>query len=747
VFKERSKLFYRYLISYLVVLIVPIVIIYAYFYASFVNILKAEEIENYSNAIAQTRIQLDKRLNEIEKISLQISLTPMIAQLPANGFQLREELKKYEAVNELSSEIILYIHGQDRLYSSRSSYTLDTFLRNIYNFKDWNMSSFYDDMNEIREPLIRPAEHVLPSSSPNDKLVTYLMPFPINSFQPYGTIMFMLKESAFKQVLGDALSEQNFNAVILDQDKNIITSLAQKDYMDSPEFRAFLAGADEDGTKTIRLLGEEYVAVHSASINTPLSYVFLIPSSVVMDKVSDVQVKMTYMLVIVLIAGFFIIYWLMHVNYDPVKELVKLTSRAFGGGRPLTELDAIRAAFSQMEETTQFLSRKVENSQPIIREHLIYNLLNGKIVSAETLEDGAVNPVALQPVRNFVVAKCVFHADATRSNPPMADVLDDLRDKLPPTLLEFGSYVPDGETLILILSTDDTDGKALEEQLTMLHHYLTVQWNVGVTVGVGNVYSEFKDISKSYVESSTAVDYLLITGVSSVSHFSRIDFVSSVAHWYPDKHLESLDWYLQSWDVDKIEKTLREIAERVKQENIPIYLVKCLCFNIINMLIRRIYQVKLEKPNLREDVYDVVSLTQFKNIDELVEEVTRICREVVKTMDTTEVVPEPPLAERMMVYIKTHYCDPNFTIYSVAQHFAITPAYLRRVFKRQMGITVSEYVDSLRIEHAIHLLKESDETLSQIVVRIGYLNVSSFIRKFRQQVGMTPGEYRGKFRP
>lgn len=281
----------------------------------------------------------------------------------------------------------------------------------------------------------------------------------------------------------------------------------------------------------------------------------------------------------------------------------------------------------------------------------------------------------------------------------------------------------------------------------MLHHYLTVQWNVGVTAGVGNPYFELQDISKSYVESSTAADYRLITGLSGVSHFNRIDFVSSVAHWYPDKHLESLEWYLQSWDVDNIEKTLREIAERVKQENIPIYLVKCLCFNIISMLVRRIYQAKLERPNLREDVYDVVALTQFKNIDELVKEVTRICREVVKTMHAVEVAPEPPLEERMMIFIKAHYCDPNFTIYSVAQHFAITPAYFRRVFKRQTGITVSEYVDSLRIEHAIHLLKESDETLSQIVGQIGYLNVSSFIRKFRQQIGMTPGEYRGKYRP
>jgi AraC-like DNA-binding protein len=744
--KEWSRLFYRYLISYLVVLVLPVVIIYAYFYASFINSLREEEITSYYNAVTQTRIQLDSRLDEIQNIALQISVTPYITQLPANGFQLKQELKKYEAVNQLSHEIILYLHNQDRLYSSQSSYTLSTFVHNIYHFPSWDRASFYTDLRGLRAPIMRPAEHLAFSNMPSERLITYLMPFPVNSRAPYGTMLFMLKESVFRQLLRNALHEDQFNALIVDRDANLIMALAPQEYMNSVPFRTLLAHTEADGTQMVRMVDKEYVVVHSASLRTALSYIFIIPSAVVMDKVLDVQRKMLYMLIVVLSAGFVIIYWLMHINYNPISELVKVAARGLNSGRPLTELDTIRTAITRMEETTLLLRQKVAVSQPIVREHLIIRLLNGTIADREELANLLDLPQVGSTHSSFVVIKFVFQQGAGSATLSITALFDDLLAKLPPALVEFGSYRLGGKTLILIVQTEQPDAILLEEQLTVLYHYLSVKWEINMAVGIGSGYADVGGIATSYFESSTAADYLLIKGLNGVRHFVQIDFVNSIVQWYPEQHMQSLEWYLQQWDVDRIEVTLKEIAEKIKGEDTPIYLVRCLCFNILNLLIREIYQVKRERPHLREEYYDIVALTQFETIDGLIEEVLRISRAVVRTIEVGETQPLASLEIRMKEYIEQHYGEATFTIYSVAAHFAITPTYLRRIFKRHTGITVSEYVELLRIQQASHLLKESDENLGQIVYKIGYVNVSSFIRKFRQQTGMTPGEYRNRHR-
>ena len=63
----------------------------------------------------------------------------------------------------------------------------------------------------------------------------------------------------------------------------------------------------------------------------------------------------------------------------------------------------------------------------------------------------------------------------------------------------------------------------------------------------------------------------------------------------------------------------------------------------------------------------------------------------------------------------------------------------------QTGENLKSYITRLRMEEAKKLLTQTALPLYEIVSRIGYLDVSSFIRKFKKEVGMTPGEYREKY--
>ncbi|KRG12806.1 hypothetical protein ACA29_10365 [Lederbergia galactosidilytica] len=68
-----------------------------------------------------------------------------------------------------------------------------------------------------------------------------------------------------------------------------------------------------------------------------------------------------------------------------------------------------------------------------------------------------------------------------------------------------------------------------------------------------------------------------------------------------------------------------------------------------------------------------------------------------------------------------------------------------RYFKKHTGETILQHLNRLRMEQTKYLLKTSDLQIKVIAIRVGYSDVSSFIRKFKQQEKMTPGEFRKKY--
>ena len=91
--------------------------------------------------------------------------------------------------------------------------------------------------------------------------------------------------------------------------------------------------------------------------------------------------------------------------------------------------------------------------------------------------------------------------------------------------------------------------------------------------------------------------------------------------------------------------------------------------------------------------------------------------------------------------IETGYADVNFSIQALAERQGMTSAALSQYFKAQTGMTAMEYLTEKRMQKAKELLREGNLTLNEITERIGYINTSSFIRRFKGLYGLTPRQY------
>jgi two-component system response regulator YesN len=72
------------------------------------------------------------------------------------------------------------------------------------------------------------------------------------------------------------------------------------------------------------------------------------------------------------------------------------------------------------------------------------------------------------------------------------------------------------------------------------------------------------------------------------------------------------------------------------------------------------------------------------------------------------------------------------------------PAYLSRLFRKETGRSLSDYIVQVKIEKAKGMLKETNDKISNIAEGLGYVHFSYFAKLFKKVAGLTPQEYRKK---
>lgn len=97
--------------------------------------------------------------------------------------------------------------------------------------------------------------------------------------------------------------------------------------------------------------------------------------------------------------------------------------------------------------------------------------------------------------------------------------------------------------------------------------------------------------------------------------------------------------------------------------------------------------------------------------------------------------------EESLKYIREHFQE-RLTLESVASKVYVNPKYFSHVFKREMGVSFTEYVIGLKIEHACKLLETTDYHAYRISIECGFSDPSYFNRVFCAQMNMTPQTYR-----
>lgn len=142
---------------------------------------------------------------------------------------------------------------------------------------------------------------------------------------------------------------------------------------------------------------------------------------------------------------------------------------------------------------------------------------------------------------------------------------------------------------------------------------------------------------------------------------------------------------------------------------------------------------------LRYDIFDYL----LKPLDDTVtkELMQRILRRLNQQYPRPSVGAQNSTLDAAMLYIEQHYMH-DISLNDVAEKIYINKNYLSELFSKKLGVTFSQYKNSVRIRHACEMMDRGCRNMAEIATSVGFDSSSRFSKVFRQHMGMKPQEYR-----
>lgn len=300
----------------------------------------------------------------------------------------------------------------------------------------------------------------------------------------------------------------------------------------------------------------------------------------------------------------------------------------------------------------------------------------------------------------------------------------------------------DGSTVAIVFShlTDAFCQDSVEKTFQSAIATFEQQFQHSFSVAVSEVS---KDINQAYQSACTLIPYRFLMGYQSVIFYSKVAANETVEWHYPSQIEHDISRYIstQQW-----EKTLEKIDSFVD-------VVKTASYEDAHSAIHRlIYSIQITVDSAKMSgvnyPYDIQRIYPQFYEAEVLDEIRISLHESLNMLGEHDSKTETALQQNeqlvkdVKLYILEHYPEFNLSLNTISQHFSTSPNVLARIFKPLAGKPVFQYITQVRLKHAEELLLHSSLTNKEIALACGFENTSYFYSLFKQELGLTPSEYR-----
>ncbi|WCF08546.1 helix-turn-helix domain-containing protein [Paenibacillus thiaminolyticus] len=743
----KSKLLFKYILSYLSIFLVPLIVMTFIIYQNAVNNLRSEIEQSSISQLEQAKRNIDGRMKELEEIAARISfdskLTPYMVRHDYYGGEAIDTLDKYKANSSIVNEMFLYFHGDDVIYSSRGMMSVDTMFDFVYDFSSWNKNTFVRDLNAVKVPTMRPTEQVTVNRHGQNRMLAYLVPIPTNQGYKHGTVTYLIEESMLTGMMESVLSNFQGNAYIFDQDGRVLAAASHGGEMEEEAVRRLAAVEAGIHTEQLGEVQQSVVAVKSDS--NGWTYVTAMPSKQFFGRVVHIQIFILMIFAVTILFGSILAILLAKRQYHPIRDLLEFANLKRGSDEAAEDGSNGKSELEWIRETLVSYRNQVDLQEPYARNQYLLTLLKRGAPSREDAEEMLQQlGIVLSGRSMFVIILAwEYMVDRASSAPEREAFVQQFTEfgLARGRAMAYGVELSHTEQLALLVSMEagaEADDESRMEAIVEDVHQLVEEHMTAIpTMGIGSLYTSPEQLNQSYIEAASALEYRIVNGKGSVTFFSNLTYEQDQNFWIAKDSLIKLTQSLKQGNATVAVDTIGAVFRKLQQQEPAIPLLRCMCFDVLNTVLKTASEL-----GLTETAQQVPDLAKFETLEQLEAKLCELVVYICSQVEHQEESEQRSLTDEVVTYISEHYCEYDLSLEKLAEMYRVSVSYLSRSIKEKTGHTFSQHVWQLRMDEVIRHLKSGNEPLKDIIIRVGYMDVPNFIRKFKKETGHTPGQYR-----
>ena len=458
--------------------------------------------------------------------------------------------------------------------------------------------------------------------------------------------------------------------------------------------------------------------------NTGYTYYYSFPAFDTTTNTGAQQIIFGLTFFLTFLTGGLLIFYLSRRNVQPIIEL----------GQELHEA----------VEAQNHLQEVVDSQRPIICTSYVRQLMKGTITSEEEASYIG-NYLELADSSYYNVLYVVIYnnyEDSSDTLPGGITSTEELQEVIAGALKNFFGtplyyFSPADRTYAILLHCSAEEEQNLimkiNNTILRLHDYMLDTYDIWLFAGIGRNTDSLMNVWESYQQATEAVSYTTKNYI-----FFPYEFIkkNSNMFYYPTEISTKLIHFISTGNTPQVLELFNLIhQENIEERSLPVNLLKYLLSDIRNTLLKARFAlpsdadpeaVKLIDERFNEHL-------SFKLCEDLA---LGLCKLFTSESDDSN------LAATIEKYIAKNYKDPSLGLNKISDEFQISESYFSHMFKEKTGVNFSTYLENIRMNEAARLIRETDISLNELYIAVGYNNSNTFRRAFKKVFGVTPSSMR-----
>jgi len=403
-----------------------------------------------------------------------------------------------------------------------------------------------------------------------------------------------------------------------------------------------------------------------------------------------------------------------------------------------SELDQIITWVDNIIIQKEMIEAKYNSNNKLVKNQLLEMLLKGEISNISNLK-GWGDDSELELVKGwFSVFAMKPYEDKCRMYYEWdVDILNSVLSKYP----NLNTLELSDENVFVLIICADSAKKVEEFELEIISVIQNIYPNHFVKIGIGKRYGQISYLNNSFFEAQIALDNIINKNNQLLRYEDIIFQKEGVAYWNLNEEQAKFIQCVKYGNLEGAKSNLDIMLDTIATRETS-YLYRNLAYiDIINMLIK-----VCKNNDIFIDQETISELSNISNFDQIQVKLEAVLEKSFANIKNEKEEQTNQILQNIIQYINNNFCNSDISLESVADYFNVAPHFLSRFIKEKLNISFTDYLVQLRMDEFKRLMLETDKPIKELITAVGYIDTSSFVRKFKKKEGITPGAYRANLK-